>query len=652
MADVVQNLEFVFTVDDKATPETSKITDSMEAMEATAVNSADSLAESLATSVDTLSTVIDELGSKLGTTVDELEEVNDVAEKSKGRLLSLSSSFAFLKRMAGGVSLGAAIGGGAALGMKGINGIFKLLSPLVDLVADVFGPALEALSGAFKSLFAPIKTALLDIVLDLLPGLAKAFTPLVKSVLKAVNTFGDFLTSDDSPIPELMKSMQEGFAQLEPVLTDIVGVLIDNVKTMLPIWVKLGSTLVKVIAPIIGTIMKGIGTLISSLGPFIGDLVAMFTPLLEEFGVMFNEIFGELLTAILPILKPLLDAVLALVKPLLPLLTALLKLEALGLVTIFKVLGPVLQYLAKLISFLANELGGALTPFIKEFSEWIETLVDDALPGINLMVANLEDFFDDAKKNFRSINRFFRALGRVIGDVASDIGDWFSELWEDLKDGWTAVENFFVKAVEVFSAIWDDPLGALTLAFTTAFESIFGSFETIVGKLEGAWSDFLDFLGLGEMEETINGVFKAMFAALMSPIETIKGVINDTIIDSINTILSAKIPVVGSTIGSIANVKRIPHLADGGIISGVEGQGGVLANIGEAGPEAVIPLRDDVLKNLLPEVNVSIDSASLSKAGLGSRETNNILSRIVDSQEVIKELLELIFLESRKGSTN
>jgi hypothetical protein len=155
--------------------------------------------------------------------------------------------------------------------------------------------------------------------------------------------------------------------------------------------------------------------------------------------------------------------------------------------------------------------------------------------------------------------------------------------------------------------VWDKIGPILILPFTvykTTFETIFGAFRTVItgvidfvrsnwGKItailrapiEGMvkiWSGFTE-----QLKTVVGGVATAFSAAFEAAAKIIKSVIN-TIIRGWNKI-EFKVP--GFKLGPVGysgftlGLPDIPELATGGLVTGP-----TVALIGEAGPEAVIPL--------------------------------------------------------------
>ena len=125
--------------------------------------------------------------------------------------------------------------------------------------------------------------------------------------------------------------------------------------------------------------------------------------------------------------------------------------------------------------------------------------------------------------------------------------------------------------------------GILGGALGAAFEIVK---TVVVGAFEGLWAGIKGILNLwiAGWENTINFVLKG-----------------------VNLLISAfnKIPGVPD-VGRIENV-HLPRLADGGIVTRP-----TTALIGEAGPEAIIPLRRGISAGMGSTVNINVAASPLS----------------------------------------
>jgi hypothetical protein len=104
--------------------------------------------------------------------------------------------------------------------------------------------------------------------------------------------------------------------------------------------------------------------------------------------------------------------------------------------------------------------------------------------------------------------------------------------------------------------------------------------------VKGLWQGLLDILGIDSLAGKFSGIIGTIIGVLETPINFIKGFVNDWIIAPINDILDWNPPVIGGgSIGNILGVGNISYMARGGVVTGP-----TTARLGEQGPEAVIPL--------------------------------------------------------------
>jgi len=191
-----------------------------------------------------------------------------------------------------------------------------------------------------------------------------------------------------------------------------------------------------------------------------------------------------------------------------------------------------------------------------------------------------------------------QGLFNVIAGILT--GDW-SRVWDGIvqvlsgawriivgivKVGWALVKGLFSIAGK---AIWAVVTGIFSGAVSLVGKGITGVINAVKsapGKLRALGSAFLSAGGF-IIEKFLSGLSKAggFVADFAKGVwEALKKLINAGI-DNINARLDFTIPMPAPFKDVPVNVKNIPHLAAGGIVSRP-----TLAVIGEAGPEAVVPL--------------------------------------------------------------
>jgi hypothetical protein len=188
----------------------------------------------------------------------------------------------------------------------------------------------------------------------------------------------------------------------------------------------------------------------------------------------------------------------------------------------------------------------------------------------------------------------FDGVIRVVGDAFAAVWGAIKTVFDWVKDNWQLllviltgpfglalafVITFkdqiirFIKGVidwvtnnwKLILAILTGPFGLAILAITTFKDQIINVFSIIYNGIKAA---------MGFVADVITAPFKAAFRA-------VAGLWNNTI-GKLSFSIPSWVPGIG---GKGFDVPDIPMLADGGIVTSAQ-----LAVIGEAGPEAVIPL--------------------------------------------------------------
>lgn len=233
----------------------------------------------------------------------------------------------------------------------------------------------------------------------------------------------------------------------------------------------------------------------------------------------------------------------------------------------------------------AEQIWGAIKDFFSGIWDSVTEKVKAIWNGIT-------DFFKSVWDTIKDVFKFgialavgivlgvFDAFGIDIIAVFQTIKDFLTVVWEDIKmvfnlavgfikDTWT---TFWQGLVDFFKPIWD----TLKNIISSGWNWIVEKFNAFTEPIRKAWNGLWDGLtsGVTAAWETVKSVIK-------SSINWIIGKIND-VINAINKVAQKGAGVIGFTAPQIGN---IPLLADGGIVNKP-----TLAMIGEAGPEAVIPL--------------------------------------------------------------
>ncbi len=659
MADVVANLEFQFTAQDKASPVATKAAENMDAVAAVMADSATSVQESAQTVADGLAKSAESLVKAADPMADYVDGLNTIAlkdedfkdsvaettkavdastasiEKNKKSLMSRMAEMGFLVGTWTGL-------GKAATGVgKGFSSLFSTVkdSKFIQSIGTGVGKAFDGIKtpkfiqaigkdvsnigvGIGKGVSAMTTgvtkaTGLLTIGLKSALGFLSPILDLVTGVFgPALEQLSDTLSAVLEPVSgAILEVTQKLLPSMIAVFEPIMGVVLAGIQRVADVLLKEDSPFLKIfqsifmlfekLSPVFDQLLGGIAsyagkilpalekladTFIKVLSPIletvinavvqIYDLIApLVVELLQALEPALKEV-GEvvqvLLKELIPVLMPLIKAAIEIIKPLLPITVTLIKLLATLLIPLIKLLAPLLVYVAKFIELIATKLGGLLQSLAKQMELGLSIFKEWIKPIVEWISTTWTDFFGNFDQNMEDMGKWFEDLGKTIKGWADDVGKWFSDLWTSLTKGW----EDFSKTV---TFIWDN-LGTLV---STGFKEI----------------------------------------------------LNTTLIDPVNKVLESlraiDVPLAGKI---FEGVQLLPKFAKGGIVSGFEDKGGLPAIIGEAGPEAVIPLNRETLQQIAPPVPV---------AAATSDESVDLLTQILEIQKRIAEMTEEYIMGKR-----
>lgn len=238
-------------------------------------------------------------------------------------------------------------------------------------------------------------------------------------------------------------------------------------------------------------------------------------------------------------------------------------------------------------------------------------------------------------KNWDTIKEFLMATWRIISDFAMTI-------WNGLKDFFIGYLNIYKEIfTTVFNVVKDVVIGTWD-----AIKAVAGViWDAIGGTVMGA----IDFMktgitnGLNTIKSAFSTVFNGIKDIVTGIMDNIKNAIKSAInfvisgvntlirgLNSINFSLPSWIPGVGGKSFGIS-IPQIPALAQGGIVDKP-----TLALIGEAGPEAVVPLNSPQGRSAVGGVNIAPGAVQITINGPVDQSTLGSVERIV--QEALAKL--------------
>jgi phage-related protein len=423
--------------------------------------------------------------------------------------------------------------------------------PLWARAMREFGAAALMVGRALGGIFPDFLAIMRNIALTFLPGLVGGFRSLAGSLRG--------LRAGTSNIDSMRKSAKPFLDSLSAIwgLVKAVGrALLAFVGAAAPSGNSLLGSLTKGVDTFTGFLKSAKGK--NTISKFFKDTLPAVKSLVR-FLVLLGAAFLQAIQFIAPAIKVVLDTFNLLLLGVNFLLGLLNKIPApiRSLLAVFFPFGTVLR-----LAFKPLELLGPL------FAKIIE-----ALPGLS---------------------KAFSGAGGVITRV-------FGAVFERLPRIVRSAINTVVRIASGLGGRIGSALGAAGKLIAAAFALIRGVFSKAIAPVRGIIDLFVG--GIRRGFEGIGGIVRRVFGGVLSVVKSYLNLIIDAAnlwLRALNAItgLVNKLPsinIAGHKLGipDIPAVPLIPKLAAGGITTGP-----TLAQIGEAGREAVVPLRTSVLRQL------------------------------------------------------
>lgn len=433
----------------------------------------------------------------------------------------------------------------------------------------------------------------------------------VDKAMGYINTLKTFLKTNGPIITSLLAGLLVGLAGFEVIknwgkITSIVGNVIGSLKTLLETFVTLYkypnlvslaftgmSAPMVAIAIAIGTITAALVYLYQTSDKFkslvnealnnlFSILSSLWTTVLQPIFLLLSDLF---LTIIVPLAEFIATVVVKNVElvftvllslwnnilaPLATFLVNVLAMALQGVIDVWEAWKPLIEELFTKLNWIWNEVFVPIADYIsgiftKTFEEWGK-VIEKLIPSVERIFQGLVDFFVgvftlDVEKAWEGITEIFQGFDNFLTGV-------FEIDWTNSFGTFGNVLNYFFKTVKT---IWE----SVKKIFTGIIEFVTGVFT---GDWETAWTGVKDIFG---------GIFDMLAGLVKQPINAVISIINGAI-DGINSVgfdVPDWIPFIGGNKFRV-NVPRIPELAEGMIANKA-----TLGIFGEAGTEAVIPLR-------------------------------------------------------------
>jgi phage-related minor tail protein len=450
--------------------------------------------------------------------------------------------------------------------------IGEKLIPLLTTALETIIPIIEKVLGVFEKMSPGMQTAAIAIggILAVLGPIFMVLGPIIGIIGKLVAAVA-FLAS---PIGLVVAAIALVVAITVIVIKnfDTIKAVVKRVMDAVVGFFKAAFDKIRGFLSRFFNIVKGV---FNSIKDFVGGI---FDAVAGFFSTMIDKIVG-FLTAFFEVFVDIWNTILGFLE---------------GVFRIFEIMFAIVLGIYVLI---LESLWKAFKKIWDIISEYVSKVFDA-----------IKDAFEVVFDVMVGILEWFAGIFETIWDVISSVFQAFADL---ARKVWDTVFDALEKVLNTFKGIFDTVWGTISGIFTTVMDTVRGAWDTMINALLDIAQPILDAI-MGAFD-TLWGGITGIFDKIQTTADTVFGKVKEFAVTAFDTVLSTMKTIVNGILSGIesglnfgvgalntliraanrvprVNISEIseislPRLANGAIVGSP-----MLAQIGEAGAEAVIPL--------------------------------------------------------------
>lgn len=488
---------------------------------------------------------------------------------------------------------------------------------------------------------------------------------------------GSTIIESLTPIVEFLSKMAKSFSGLPEPIKKIIVVIggLSAAFAVLSPFIASTMTVFQVIGPLLmGTIIPAIGGVIAALVPFLPIILAVIaavvaviavvknwgaiTDWLSEKWATFTEWLSGIWTTISTTATTVWNAISTaitgvwqnLVTVASPIFETIKNVITVVFMTIQSVISGIWTVITSLLQVAWNSIVSIATTVFSPLANWfsalwngIKNVVSSVWGAISAWLSSAWSSISNvAKSIFNPIASFFSSIWNGIKNVAANVWNaitsTLSNAWNGIK---TTASNVFNALSQSISNVWN--------GIKSASSNVWNSIKSIVINIVSSVKDTVSNV-FNNMKSAISNTFNGIKSAMTGPIEAAKNTISG-IVDRIKGFFNnirLKLPKIDmpplphfSLSGSFSlKPPSVPHLNVDWYAKGSVFNGPNVIGVGEAGPEAVLPLNNPVLGTIGKMIAERMPEGGNGRSQVVQNEFNIEINGNVDSEVTARRMVD------------
>ena len=503
-------------------------------------------------------------------------------------------------------------------------------APMNDLVKSITNNIMPALQGVVDGVPGS-SDKLTDAISNFINNSLKDAAKILPDAVSVIGTVAGSI--GEAAVRNMPEFIRNGVSLIEQIVDGIVKASPDIVKGIGKFIAEAtkgaGDLLIHIADTVVDTVPDFIDAIFAVSPKIIDSIIRVTRKIAEALPEILENLIDAIPDAVDGIMEFVVEQTPKLVEAVIQIVTGLV--EALPSIVqhLVDAVPPIIATLTKLLPELFKELTIAIVKnapalvraLIQLTVEVTKMFPDIIVPIIRMMpeltVAMAQAVVESAPEVVKAFGEMFtdvaNSLPALFGAVVTAFVGFRDDIAKYLAGAWTEVETASQPAADFVVGVWQEAVNN-TIAF----------FDSITGAASGAWDGIKK--GASDAVDNIGKFFSGMWDSIKTTVSEVGGKIGDTlgstiregvngvlefvedglnnIPDAINGAIDLINNIPGVSIGPLDRIK-LPRLAKGAVVNKP-----TIAQIGEAGKEAIIPLERNKqgLRDIAQAIRGELDS--------------------------------------------